>query len=1251
MFNKSGFPIRLGAIVALWTLSNFVASAAPPGAAVLVEKEKEVAAQVAGTQWKPAPVGIELAVRDKLKTGEFSRAAVRFTDLSVLRIDELTAIEISPPVDNKQALDVKKGGAYFFSREKPGELEIRTPAANGALRGTEFAVRVTADGKTTLTMFEGEVELSNARGRVLLKSGEQGVAEIGRAPRKTAVIEASNIIQWCLYYPAVLDPADLNLSTEDRRTFAKSLAAYQAGDLLGALAAHPFAIHGGSVDARLFRAAIILSSGQVDKARAVLEKTPRDHPARRALEQMIAAVKFQQWTRPGPPRTASEWMAESYYRQSRGDLEAALHAARTAMNLSPELGFAWARVAELEFSFGRTLKAMKLVEHGLELAPRNAQAVALQGFLLSAENRTGAARRCFDEAIALDGALGNAWLGRGLTFIRQNHQQEGRRDLQTAAALEPNRSLLRSYLGKAFSQVGYNAKANRELDRAIEIDPRDPTPWLYSAIQRKQENRYNEAVDDLEKSVALNDNRSVFRSRFLLDQDRAVRGTNLAAIYLNDGLVEQSVREAVRAVASDYTSAPAHLFLANSYSALRDPSRVLLRYETGWFNELLLSNLLSPVGGGPLSQFVTEEEYSKLFERDKLGISSVTEYFSNGEVRETGSQYGTAGNVSYALDAEYRFNDGIRPNNRISRFETYGTFKLQLGPQDTVFFQTKFGDLRTGNVFPYYDPRDVSSRLLESPDDPSRKIRVVNRAALTSDFHQRQDPAELLLGWHHEWNPGNHTLLLLGRLANRQARTELETGSLVAHRDVSLLAPADWDVNVGDTIPRDAVFFAEAGRLLRKGSIERLSTANFDSDYRAGFETYGAELQHILTLGPDTVVLGGRYQRGTFDTRVLLTNYNNNPLSGDVELLTNPPANQDVTADLERVNLYLYDLWKVTPWLTLVGGLTYDRLHYPDNFRNLPVNDRQADIEHVSPKAGMILQPWRGATLRAAYSEAISGVSFDESVRLEPTQVAGFLQAYRTLASEALVGSVAGSRYRLSGVSLEQKLPTRTYLGIECNLLEQNLDRTLGVFDRLIDHGIVLAILPSSLAERGNYREESLTATLNQLLGDYWAIGTRYRYTHSRLERQYPEVDAAARATQDAALAESLARSSRSRSEAGLHELSLYALFNHPTGFFARAEANWYQQENDEFITGATLGAPDALGISHAQFHTRNAGLAGEDFWQFNVLAGFRFYRNQCEVSAGVLNITGEDYRLNPLNPYTELVRDRTFVVRCRVNF
>ena len=468
---------------------------AEPPAAVLVETEKIVESQARGAAWKPAAAGVERGMDDKLRTGEYSRALVRLNDLTTMRLDEFTTIEISRAAGGgrRDKMDVKRGGLYFLNRGKVRELQIRTASANGALKGTEFAMRVDADGKTTVAMFEGEFELSNAHGRLLLHSHEAGEVEVGRAPRPTSKIEALNMIQWCLYYPGVLDPAELGSGK------SAALDDYRAGDLPRALDA----MKGG---APLLRAALILSSGQVEKARAALAGVRSDDPRRRALERMIAAVQFREWTG-AEPRTASEWVAQSYYKQSRGDLEAALGAARKAITLSPDFGFAWVRAAEMEFSFGRTLKAMKLLERGLELAPRNAQALALQGFLLAAENRTGAARRSFDEAIAIDGALGNAWLGRGLTSIRQGREEEGRLDLQTAAVLEPNRSVLRSYLGKAFSEVGRNAEANIELRRAQELDDRDPTPWLYSAIQRKQENRYNEAVADLEKSIGLNENR------------------------------------------------------------------------------------------------------------------------------------------------------------------------------------------------------------------------------------------------------------------------------------------------------------------------------------------------------------------------------------------------------------------------------------------------------------------------------------------------------------------------------------------------------------------------------------------------------------------------------------------------------------------------------------------------------------------------------------------------------------------------
>ena len=59
--------------------------------------------------------------------------------------------------------------------------------------------------------------------------------------------------------------------------------------------------------------------------------------------------------------------------------------------------------------------------------------------------------------------------------------------MQVAAVQEPQRAVLRSYLGKAFSNAGDNRRAEKELALAKDFDPRDPTAWLYSALVAQEQ--------------------------------------------------------------------------------------------------------------------------------------------------------------------------------------------------------------------------------------------------------------------------------------------------------------------------------------------------------------------------------------------------------------------------------------------------------------------------------------------------------------------------------------------------------------------------------------------------------------------------------------------------------------------------------------------------------------------------------------------------------------------------------------------
>src|SRR5262249_54475620 len=160
---------------------------------------------------------------DLIHTGEGSRATIRLADRSVQRVGDLTTLEIRPPtLPGKRLLfDIKGGRSYLFNREKPTELQFRTPLASGAIPGTEFEVTVDeATGRTVLTLIEGEVELSNAQGAVTFISGYQGIVEPGQAPRKAPALDTINVIQWTLYYPAVLVVAELQMDADDQKTLA-----------------------------------------------------------------------------------------------------------------------------------------------------------------------------------------------------------------------------------------------------------------------------------------------------------------------------------------------------------------------------------------------------------------------------------------------------------------------------------------------------------------------------------------------------------------------------------------------------------------------------------------------------------------------------------------------------------------------------------------------------------------------------------------------------------------------------------------------------------------------------------------------------------------------------------------------------------------------------------------------------------------------------------------------------------------------
>ncbi len=630
------------------------------------------------TNWNVATNGLSLKPGDKLRTHAASRAAVQLSDRSIIRLNERTTMEIFPPRNaEKKRFGLPSGSVFFFNREKPADVEFDTPLAAGAIRGTEFYLEV-GEKSERLALIDGLVALNTREGNVSMQRGDDVRLAPGQPPQKTALVNANAIIQWALYYPAVLSPDDLRLDNRESAALKDVLEKYRSGDLLSALAAWPETTSMTSTGSRCLRAQLELAVGRVNEAERLLADIPDETSAKRALKELIGVIRSDAPERRAPPRqvtdaaasrdgarhSASEWLAHSYSLQVGTDLPGALAAAKRATELASQSGFAYARAAELEFSFGNRRAALSELERALKLSPRLAPARALQGFVLLESGKTRDALAAFEKARELDAAFGPAWLGCGLCLMRERNFAEARAAFQAAAALEPQRGLFRSYLGKAASELGDAKGADKEFRLAKELDANDPTAWLYSALHLWQENRLNEAIRDLDASADRNDNRAAFRSQLLLDQDRAVSSANLAAIYDDAGLSDVSKHAAARSVAESYANFSGHLFLADSFSSLENVNRFDLRFETARQSELLVANLLAPPGAGNLSQQLSQRERLRFFDQKPVGVSSLTEYGSNGDWHEAGTVFGSVDGFSYAFDANYESLNGQRANSK-----------------------------------------------------------------------------------------------------------------------------------------------------------------------------------------------------------------------------------------------------------------------------------------------------------------------------------------------------------------------------------------------------------------------------------------------------------------------------------------------------------------------------------------------------------------------------------------------------------
>ncbi|MGH7263826.1 MAG: TonB-dependent receptor domain-containing protein [Candidatus Rokuibacteriota bacterium] len=886
--------------------------------AVAVSVQGRLQARRAGEpHWVPVRLNDTYCRGDAIRVEAHSRAALVLRTGVVLRLDQKTYITLAAATTRETSwIDLLVGTVHVISRITRS-LTLLTPFVNAAVEGTEFWIEVGPD-EARLTILEGRVSASNAAGRVVLTSRQSATARAGQAPVVSPVlVSPPDAVQWALYYSPLLEyrPADFPDRPGEawRAQIRGSLEVLAEGDLGAAfdrLAGLPERLP--DARAHVYRAGLLLTVGRVDEAMPEIDRAlalDSRNAAAVALRAIVAvatnardeALSFAQQAVALDGGSATARLALSYARQAAFDLPGALASAQEAARLQPDSSLARVRLAELWLSLGNLDRALEAAREAVRLNPRQSRAHVVLGFAYLTQIRPAEAAQAFEAAIRLDAADPLPRLGLGLAKIRQGDLEAGRQELEVAVSLDPGQALLRSYLGKGYYEEKRHPLDGEQFLVAKELDGKDPTAWLYDAIRKLSLNRPIEALHDLERSIELNDNRAVYRSRLLLDADRATRSATLARVYDELGFQQRALVEGWTSVNTDPANYSAHRFLAESYA-------VLPRHEIARVSEVLQSQLLQPVnvnpvppqlglsrssilvGTGPATAGFNE--FDPLFERNRFSLRASGVAGDHATWADEVVASAVWGRFSLSVGQFHYETDGFRPNNDQSQ-DIYNVFaQWSLSARTSMQTEFRSSDFDRGDLILRFDPDNFLPSLRQEDDVQTVRFglrhEVVPDSTLlaslmysTGDFHTEVAPGTTL---------GTDERRYSGELQHlfRHARLNLVSGSGYFHveRDDRFLdAPL-----VASSIRHGNLY---AYSLLSLGAFT--ATVGASADLFSGGITDRDSLNPKLGLAwdpmPGTTVRGAAFR--TFK-RTLITNQTLEPtqVAGFNQFFDDPEATE-----------------------------------------------------------------------------------------------------------------------------------------------------------------------------------------------------------------------------------------------------------------------------------------------------------------------------------------------------------------------
>ena len=1020
----------------------------------LINPQGSVAVLPSGSvSWEEAGNARDLFGGDAVKTGQDSRVSILCIDETQLKLNENTLIVLKSAAPSPRMgvavpatlegagssqYEVGAGEVWLRNKNEKARFEIQTPALTVAIRGTEFNLRVDRAGATSLVLLDGRVSLANPQGRIDLDAGEEGFAEVGKAPVKRVILQPKDAVQWSLYYPGIFsyrdiplggepvegaasskllsaqtsyDRGDLDSSERDagealardpengralmvlgwislqrqdpqkaREYFERArrqnappgltvcglaLAVYRRGDVVGAYKLISEEREKGTPSLVVVMSGYFsMLVGKIEEAKALLTDSRiggRDEViAHSLLSQIYLAQNSKERASDeaalalrangGSPMAL---MTAALVKISCFDLPAARKLLEDALAADPRFPEAYVYLARLWLGADYLDRAWKIICKAMEISKTDSEVLSLAGFIRLGYRDFDGASALFTEAVKNDPGFGEPHIGLSNVAFRDRDFSRGLTEMLTATLLEPRVSLYQSSLGKALYQTRSFDKALEVYDYAKTLDPNDPSPYLYKGIALSDLYRPGEAIQEINKSIELNDNTAIFRSRLMLDRDLAVRNADLARSYNQLGLTDWSYSKALTAVKNDPLNASAHLFLSSQL--LSSGNRT-----TAAVSEFLQYQLLAPANENTFTglSYTQTKDYTPMFEMPYArldvegGVGTWADHkalIQDHFIEAFGGLPGLALDASggYANDPGFRrVNDGEE--------DFYGSAVGKFEPtiKDSFYAAYNYSKDREGDNSNLDDFSYANDPFLKST---SRSNNV------DGGYVHRFSPSAVFIGYFAWGNP-------LDILTDYYSQSLNDVAPVFHYRS--------------DTI------------------------------YASLLEEYNnTQIQQQLKFGDHTLIGGLDYFSGSFDYYNRDAAIDRYFYPGTINKIFYSTTITENSPPDHATSVYIRDYWRIWPQLVVELGISGDitsrpRYGYSDSI----------SASSANPAVGLNYQIDKSNTLRLAYQSYVNGHSLNPSIA--PSEVAGF---------PSQVNTPDGSKVKEMGVAWESQWNPATF--------------------------------------------------------------------------------------------------------------------------------------------------------------------------------------------------------------------------------